>query len=196
MSSEDLRIFQEKHHEDGDSAKDVGKRNKKPPVVDHNVNHITSTQAVNLLTYKFIEVFAILMEAEPRGRTQTVLMYEYLKEKMFYASTAALMGPKIFDLNPGFNETYWKFDAAFLPLLYGLPFPFSREHKNARDTLFEADMRWAQSAWKGYDWSKGDDPEWEEHFGSRAVRTRHEMWKQGGSSMGAAVSLDMGLLFG
>jgi hypothetical protein len=195
MSRDDLPLFQERKPKDGDSAQFVGKKGRKIPLVEYNTNHIASTQAVNLLTSKFIEVFEDLIETEPRGNTQTVLLYEYLKEKMFFSSTVARMGPKIFELNLGFNETYWKFDAAFLPLLYGLPRFLNRKNHEARDALVSAALKWEDSAWEDYDWSNGDEPDWEEHFGSRAVRTRQQMWKTAGVSMDAGAKLEIGLIF-
>lgn len=193
MSTADLNIVL------GNPVPGSGFAAEKSPymTVAHRIyhEHVASTNAVNSLTSKFIEIFSDVIDEEPRNTWQTVSLYGFMRGKMSKPSIVALLGPRILEINPTFIEEFWAFDSVFLRLTYGLPrFAFPKGHE-IRDRAVRSTKKWLVDAWARYDWEGPDaDVDWEPNFGSRAIRAREALWKKIGLGLDSAASMEFGLV--
>jgi hypothetical protein len=101
----------------------------------------------------------------------------FIRNMAFRASVESLLGMQIFKLIPTFAEDFWAFDSHLPNLFKEMPRWVVPESCNARDKMKANIKHWEASAAKHYG---GPDVQhekyWEEYFGSRLMRTRHEMF--------------------
>ena len=151
----------------------------------HDMQHLYLSQPaeVRLLTGKFSEslqeairkalnlpdqgVLQPDKDSEDKHSARTVPLFRFLEGAMFVASTAALMGTRILELNPNLVYDYWAYDKAFL---LGLPELVYPEGKGARDKLLEAVRRYVEEAHNASDWKGTDKAYWDANVGSKLFR--------------------------
>ncbi|MCJ1329817.1 hypothetical protein MMC10_006498 [Thelotrema lepadinum] len=106
-----------------------------------------------------------------------ISLFKYLKRNMFVASTLALMGTRILELNPNLIDDYWAYDEAFLLGLSDLTYPVGNA---ARDKLLNAVQRYVEDFYKVTQKTKADDIVWDDQLGSKLFRASLlEMDKRG-----------------
>ena len=148
----------------------------------HDMQHLYLSQPseVQTITQKFSEVLqgqideslsaSVSAISESEGGNETALskkpvsLFQYLKRTMFIASTVALMGTRILELNPSLIDDYWAYDEAFLLGLPDLMYPVGDA---ARDKLLSAVQRYVEDFYKVNKAAKVDDVVWDRHFGSK-----------------------------
>ena len=137
------------------------------------------------------------MDKLPKGESATVQLFDVLKTTMGESAIKSLFGSRIIDLNPGFVESYWRFDDIAGPLVWGMPDFFQRKSIRIRNNLLEMTRKHIDSAWEHFDWN-GPDAEsaWEPHFGSRLSRQTAKWLREGGFSNQAASGHTLASLFG
>lgn len=162
-----------------------------------NHEYLLSQAAVNALTSKFTECFnASLKAAEVDSEWTTVDLLSWLKIKMFNASTTAVLGTKILEMNPDLAEQYWHYDAGFLPRFYGLPKWVKPEAYVGVEEIISRTERWVKHILEQCDQSPPEEPEWEPMFGAKLVRARHRFYEREGVTLRGKAAFDLGLLFG
>ncbi|KAK5055368.1 hypothetical protein LTR84_013118 [Exophiala bonariae] len=162
-----------------------------------NHEHLLSKTAVTTLLNRFKECFdASLENADIDGEWKTIDLLAWLKTRMFNASTTAVLGSKILEMNPKLAEHYWHYDSGFLPRFYGLPKLLKPEAYLHMEELLSQTERWVQDNLDKYDRNPPEEPEWEPDFGAKIVRARHRLFERVGLTLRGRAAFDLGLLFG
>ncbi|KAK3324364.1 cytochrome P450 [Cercophora scortea] len=143
----------------------------------HSMHHIyseymTKARYSSRMADKYAEFFSTQLTAHSTVDEWTsVSLFGFIKQNMAYSAVAALLGPHILELNPGYVDKSWAFDDIVMYILYGPPKWMNRRPWAVRDEFHAATGRYLEAAWANFDW---DGPEaasdWEEHFGSRFAR--------------------------
>jgi hypothetical protein len=169
-----------------------------------NINHdfLLRTDSVNELTAEFTRTLREQLADELCGggdRTQEVLIYVWLRARMFKASTTAFMGKRIFEVYPGLGDDFFDVDSGFLSMLFGIPKWFIPAAYEVRERTLDGLERWHMQLYekcKGKPVDPEGDVKWEPMFGSRANRARQRYYESRGMSVRARAALDLGFLFG
>lgn len=121
----------------------------------------------------------------------------FLRSLSFRASIVSLCGSRIWDVVPTLEEDFWAFDGHLPTLFKEVPRWLAPESYNARDKMKENVKRWHIFAHDQYDVSMGaaDERNWEEVFGSRLMRTRHEFFRKMPLSKSTLAADDLGLIW-
>lgn len=209
LSHKDIDIVQQPARDDGGQVGNMGKRNRRFDIKKLYQEFLLMPHAVNALTGKFLEGFEEVLGAAPEipalreeeeeeeeeaGEWATVNFYEWLKGHMFTASTTALLGSKVLELNPDLAKDFWVFDENMLKLVYGLPRLLARKGHEARDRLVEGAVGWLEDAKRSGDIDSAED--WDPWFGSRFSREREKMDQKMGLGIRARAGIKIALLFG
>ncbi|KAI9743465.1 MAG: hypothetical protein M1818_002777 [Claussenomyces sp. TS43310] len=161
------------------------------------LSNLTEMTTVNFLTNKFVAEFSDQLDLVPSGRTLTLPIYDFLQFFQFTASTNTLVGPRILESNPNFIRAFWDYDAAFMTLLQGAPRFWARKGWDARDQCLRATKEWLASATSNLDadLTAKEDPDWEQNFGHRLMRTRNQALVDYGVSFEGRAAMHMGLIW-
>ena len=122
---------------------------------------------------------------------------EWSQKLVFTATTTALCGSYMFELNPTFNEDFWEY-IRHIPTLYkGLPRWWNPKAHRARDKCLAAIKKWHLHAWSHVDHSRDDDSvAWEPYFGARIMRTRYTYAKKMEATTDESrAAEDLGMIF-
>ncbi|KAK3315645.1 cytochrome P450 [Apodospora peruviana] len=160
-------------------------------------NHLIGGKAVSFLTDLFVGSLVKEIDSVPDNEWMQCGVDEFMKDKMFRASTIALAGPGVFDIDPDFTKNFWDYDHDFMSMLYGLPKFLCRKGCDARDSCLETTRRYLERGWRNIDWSatEREDPSWEPNFGSKLVREREAAMDRYGISLQGRASFQMGLIW-
>ena len=163
-----------------------------------NREYLLKREAVAELTGKFLEVFREGIRGEEMGSEGIeVSLVEWLREKMFFASTTALFGKRLMEGRPRLEQIYWGFDEGTLARYFGVPRWWDRRAYDCQKELLDVFEKWVEEARTEYKQAGPDvDKEWTEEMGSRVVRARHCMYAKQGVSNRARAGFDSGFLFG
>ncbi|RMY75995.1 hypothetical protein D0862_13829 [Hortaea werneckii] len=128
---------------------------------------------------------------------ETVHLYGWLRDRMFTASTRALMGDKLLQMYPGYREDFYKFDARFLSFFFGLPRFLMGDAFEVRDRIFRNLERWSLEMHRlsGGVPVDPEGPAWEPFFGSRLNRARQLNYKERHLNTRTGAALDLGMTF-
>ena len=192
------------HRAEGESQSSKGETKNKPIAqIDdaeaaligkrlHDMQLLLLSQGteINQITEKFVEIFQDLLDQELHGEVVTWPIFDLLQNVMFKASTMALMGTQVVELNPNLVRIYWEYDEAFL---LGLPELMYPQGDSARDKFLAAVQKYIDAGHENYDWHSEADIAWEENFGCRLFRSCIRELKERGISRedqaGAILSL-------
>lgn len=162
-----------------------------------NHEYLLSKSAVTALTTKFKECFDTSLKlADIDHEWKTLDLLDWLKIRMFNASTTAVLGSKILEMNPKLADQYWYYDSGFLPRFYGLPKLVKPEAYVHMEELISQTERWVQYNLDQCSRNPPEEPEWEPNFGAKLVRARHRLYERKGVTLRGRAAFDLGLLFG
>lgn len=115
----------------------------------------------------------------------------------FRASVVSLCGAHVFETIPTFVDDFWVFDSALPDLFKEMPRWLAPASYAARDRMKQNLQKWQAFAHEHYDVRQGqlDNREWEEFFGSRLMRTRHEFFQKMPLSKETIAADDLGLIW-
>ncbi len=167
--------------------------------VDHDINtdFLVGQGPVNVLTRKFMEVFEEeLGKVSEKGKEVEVPFYEFLREKMFLASTTALFGREIVRMNPELSQYYWDFDNGMLARLFGVPRFMTPESYKSLDFMIDRWEQWVKLVRSKYHDEPPEGMQWDALMGSSVVRQRHRMYHSFHISDRGRARYDLGFLFG
>ncbi|KAH7198438.1 cytochrome P450 [Fusarium flagelliforme] len=158
-------------------------------------HHLIGSTAVTGLTELFVGL--MVNELETVQGPIEIGIDEFMRKHMFRASTIALAGQGVFDVDPNFADVFWEYDNDFMPLLYGLPKFLCRKGWNARDKCLETVKQYLKNGWQNLNWQASNEtnPDWEPHFGSRLVREREVAMEKYGIGLDGRASFQMGLIW-
>ena len=200
------RILQPARDDDG-KVSDMGKRNRMFDIEKLYQEFLLPPRAVDCLTKKFLEVFGRALEDDPEvpsladpaashadAEWATISFYGWLKGHMFTASTTALMGTRVLEMNPNLARDFWVFDENMLKLAYGIPRFMARKGHEARDDLVAGATRWLAEAESQGEIDTVED--WDPMLGSRFLREKEKMDRKAGLCTSSRAAIKIGLLFG
>ncbi|KAJ5811904.1 hypothetical protein N7474_008205 [Penicillium riverlandense] len=120
-----------------------------------------------------------------------------IRNVAFRASVVSLCGLHVFETIPNFDDDFWAFDSALPNLFKEIPRWLAPASYAARDKMKEHLEKWQSFAHEHYDVRQGqlDKREWEEFFGSRLMRTRHEFFQKMPLSKETVAADDLGLVW-
>lgn len=133
------------------------------------------------------------------GWTEIPDLYgSFIRSIAFKASVVSLCGAHVFETVPTFNDDFWTFDSALPSLFKEVPRWLAPASYAARDKMKNHLQKWQKFAHKHYDVRQGqsDKREWEEFFGSRLMRTRHNFFQRMPLSKETIAADDLGLIWG
>ncbi|KAJ5503859.1 hypothetical protein N7463_006733 [Penicillium fimorum] len=121
----------------------------------------------------------------------------FFRKTSFRASIVSLCGSRVFEVIPTFDSDFWVFDSLMPSLFKEIPRWLVPAAYIARDKMKDNLEKWQAFAHKNYDVSQGqlDKREWEEFFGSRLMRTRHEFFQKMPLSKETIAADDLGLIW-
>ena len=169
---------------------------------EHEMNaaYLTRPERVNELTSTFTKVLdsVLTRDAEEIVGKESIGLYDWLRDRMFTASTVALLGDTILKMYPNYCEDFFNFDQEFLAYLFGLPSFMLRDAVVRRKRILDKLEEWSRIM---HEESGGQpiDPEgpaWEPLFGSRLNRARQLDYKKRGLNTRSGAALDLGITFG
>ncbi|KFY65558.1 hypothetical protein V496_02501 [Pseudogymnoascus sp. VKM F-4515 (FW-2607)] len=179
-----------------------------PVQEQEKINHeyLLRTEGVNELTAEFAQSFKQTLDAEEFGSvtgqgggSQEMNIFSWLKQRMFFASTRALMGEKLLEIYPGLEEDFFVFDEALLSMFFGIPKIFIPKSHDARRKALQGILRFHQAMQEQFQGDIVDpngDVKWEPNFGSRCNRARQGYYESRHLTLEARASLDLGFIFG
>lgn len=122
---------------------------------------------------------------------------DVVRKMAFEAAVMTMCGPHIFRLSPSLADDFWAFDRHLPSLTREIPRWLSPASYRAREKMKLNIRRWQEFAHTNYDVSQGkeDQREWEEFFGSRLMRTRHDNFRKMPLSPETRAAEDLGLIW-
>lgn len=168
--------------------------------IEMNTQYLTKHERVNELTAHFTRVLDEVLDEDAQEivSLEDVGLYEWLRDRMFTASTTALMGEKLLQMYPGYCEDFFKFDSEFLSFFFQLPKFMMGDAFERRQRIFDNLEKWSQEMHR-LSGGAPVDPEgvaWEPLFGSRLNRARQLDYKNRKLNSRSAAALDLGITFG
>ncbi|EMT66136.1 hypothetical protein FOC4_g10006525 [Fusarium odoratissimum] len=160
-------------------------------------SHLIGANAVSALTELFIDTMIDELGTAATQGPIEIGIDEFMKHHMFRASTIALAGRKVFDIDPNFADVFWDYDEDFMSLLYGIPKFLCRKGSNARDKCLETVKGYLDQGWQNLNWRACHEknPDWEPNFGSKLVREREVAMEKYGIGLDGRASFQMGLIW-
>lgn len=113
--------------------------------VEMNKNYLTNFERVNELTAHFSKVLEEVLDKDAKEIVQLeeIGLYQWLRDRMFTASTTALMGNKLLERYPGYCEDFFGFDSDFLSFFFKLPNFIMGEAVPRRARLLKELEKWS-----------------------------------------------------
>jgi cytochrome P450 len=165
-----------------------------------NTQYLIKAERVNELTAQFTRVLEEVLDgdAEEIVKLEEVGLFEWIRDRMFTASTTALMGEKLLQMYPDLCQDFFQFDRDFLSFFFKLPPFMMRDAISNREKIFRKLEEWSKEM---HELSGGSpvDPEgpaWEPFFGSRLNRARQLDYKNRKLNAHSSAALDLGITFG
>lgn len=137
------------------------------------MNHLSSPQAVQIMTQKFCELFSASISASnAKGEWETLQLYSFLKKHMASAAIASMAGTQFLEEHPDFINSFWKYDKGAFSLILGTPRFLSPSIHAAKDAFHEHG-KYFEKACASFDWNGSSaDADWEPVFGSKFSRAQ------------------------
>lgn len=171
-----------------------------------NNQYLLRTEGVNELTAEFAQSFKQKLDAEEFGNvtgqaggSQEVNIFGWLRERMFFASTRALMGEKLLEIYPDLERDFFIFDQALLGMFFGIPKIFIPKSHEARRNALNGILKFHQAMREQFQGDVADpdgDVKWEPNFGSRCNRARQLYYESRNLDLESRAGFDLGFLFG
>ncbi|KAK3721691.1 hypothetical protein LTR37_002856 [Vermiconidia calcicola] len=169
---------------------------------EHEMNaaYLTKFDRVNELTETFTRVLdeVLAKDAEEIVKKDSIGLYDWLRDRMFTASTTALLGEEILKMYPEYCEDFFKFDQEFLGFFFDLPNIMMRDAIARRDRILKKLQAWGKAMQERSGGSPIDPegPAWEPLFGSRLNRARQLDYKKRNLNARSGAAFDLGMTFG
>lgn len=150
----------------------------------HNIyaEYLSRAPKTNRLGEKYYDLFMAKLNEQPVDTWETVSIFRFCKNDMAQCAIEALVGSRIFELNPGLVDAFWDFESSVGRLYMGLPSWINPQPLNRRERFFGMVNKYLGSAWEHFDWGTNGDAEWDPHFGARVSRELAKWVKERGFS--------------
>ncbi|GAP82401.1 putative cytochrome P450 [Rosellinia necatrix] len=101
-------------------------------------------------------------------------MYAFLQDLVSSATIEALMGSKVFEINPSIVDDFWTFERATPYFLRCFPRWLIPGRYKARERIFDTMKKLDRLACQNLPRFTPEAPDWEPYLGSKFMRARHE----------------------
>lgn len=102
-------------------------------------------------------------------------LYDFLRRRLFRASTETLLGELLWKICPTLYEDFWDFDSKMATLITGPWKWWAPQAYKSRERMHKNVSRWLQAGSKRFAWdddaATGDNVPWEPLFGSAVHRS-------------------------
>jgi hypothetical protein len=204
MKPDDLAIFSRDCS--GDTAKPLDGHEHMDPAhrVFYNqhrdLNTMLSGSALDGMMSRFIVTFTERLRTTPLVTdewTELPDLFTFLRDEMFHAATASLLGERFFELCPDFCRDFWEYDSHALTYLRRTPRWMAPKAYAVRDRVLASIKKWNMHAREHLPYN---DPalagvEYEPIWGARLMRARAEMFDKAGFTLDGAASMDLGFVW-
>jgi len=168
--------------------------------LEMNAQYLTRHERVNELTAHFTRVLeeVLVQDAQDVAKLQDIGLYDWIRDRMFTASTTALLGEEILKMYPDYCKDFYGFDRDFLSFFFQLPSFMMGEAIATRKRIFDNLEAWSKEMHtrSGGEPVDPEGPAWEPLFGSRLNRARQLDYKNRKLNTRTAAALDLGITFG
>lgn len=165
-----------------------------------NAAYMTRPERVNELTAHFTRVLDEVLDEDASTivAKDSIDLYDWLRDRMFSASTTALFGEEFFKYYPDYADDFWAFDSNFMSFFFGFPEFVMKDAIARRERTIDKLEAWSKAMLERSGGSPVDPegPAWEPLFGSRLNRARQIDYKVRGLNSRSAAMLDLGITFG
>ena len=129
----------------------------------------------------FRGLFTGILDKYPIGQSSTINVIDFCRQEVAECAMRTLLGPTIFDLNPGFLDAFWEFDDNVFMLTLGFPKWLNPRPYRVHDRYLGMIVKYVDSARSKFDWEgpSAESP-WEPHFGARVCREITKWLKESG----------------
>ncbi|KAJ4424430.1 hypothetical protein N0V82_000952 [Gnomoniopsis sp. IMI 355080] len=177
--------------------------------VAHTAQEFLSGSHLQALNEKFITTLnsqlkqaletRLREESSPNSWVEYPDLYSFVQSTVGRSATTTLMGPHLLELAPDLLDDFRTYDNNLLKFLFGWPRRWAQEAYLARDRLREALKKWHavahEEAAASLDQVAETDPEFNEYFGSKLIRSRQSAMMRMNLDDHDRASLDLGLMF-
>ena len=164
-----------------------------------NSQYLTKHERVNELTAHFTRVLddVLAKDSYEIVEKESICLCNWLRDRMFTASTTALMGDKLLEMYPEYCEDFFKFDYDFLGFFFDLPSFMMREAVARREKILSKLEKWSKDMHEqtGGTPINPEGPAWEPLLGSRLNRARQLDYKNRNLNERSGAALDLGITF-
>ena len=136
-----------------------------------HTEYLARTQHLKPVIEIFRGLFSDVLDKYPVGQSNTVRVIDFCRQEVAECAMRTLLGPTIFDLNPGFLDAFWEFDYNVFMLTFGFPKWANPGPYRVQDRFLSMIEKYVDSARSNFDWNgpSAESP-WEPHFGARVCR--------------------------
>lgn len=136
-----------------------------------HTEYLARTQQLKPIIDSFRHQLSGVLEGYPVGEWTTLSVMEFCRCQVTECAIATLLGPKVFELNPGFLDAFWEFEENVFTLTLGFPKWLNPRPYKVHDRYLAMIGKYLNAAWASFEWD-GPDAEayWEPHFGARVCR--------------------------
>lgn len=144
-----------------------------------HTEYLARTQNLKPIIDAFSNHFAQELEQYCPGEWTTLGVIELCRREVAKCAMSTLLGPKVFELNPRFLETFWEFDDNVFMLTLGFPRWLNPGPYKVQDKYLSMISKYVNAACTTFDWNGPDaDSHWEPQFGARVCREIAKWFKE------------------
>ncbi|KAE8548389.1 hypothetical protein TMatcc_010800 [Talaromyces marneffei ATCC 18224] len=146
-----------------------------------HTEYLARTQHLKPIIQAYSNQLAHDLNKYPLEKWTTLGVVETCRREVTKCAMSTLLGPKVFELDPDFLDTFWEFDHNVFMLTLGFPKWLNPGPYNAQDKYLSTIERYVHAAWDNFDWNGPDaESSWEPHFGARVCREIAKWFKESG----------------
>lgn len=123
---------------------------------------------------------------------------DFAKRHFTLAAIPSMYGSHLLELWPQAYEDIWSFDDDLKLLMKHMPKFLIRGIYNKREKMLNTIVQWEKNAMKNRDIGKltEENPPWDEHWGARLIRNRHNILVKNGISETGRAAQYLALIYG
>jgi cytochrome P450 len=127
----------------------------------------------DLAAWYFDGFIARTTELFPLGTPTETLLWDFLHRQMTEVAGRALCGDLIFDINPGYLDTLFKFDLCVVPIAFGPPRWVRPQPHRDREAMLVMHQRYMAKALELFNWDSpvASSEDWDPILGSPIIRS-------------------------
>lgn len=146
-----------------------------------HTEYLARTQHLKPIIEAFRRQFSQTLEKYPIGEWTTLGVIDLCRREVAECAMSTLLGPTVFELNPGFLDAFWEFDDIVFTLTLGFPEWLHPRPYRVHDRYLAMIGKYLDSAWANFDWDgPSAEAHWEPHFGARVCREIAKWLKESG----------------